>query len=309
MQLFIQLEDQTRLHFLIVENGKFIRSHTILITQKEVSDFFIDQDNVVYSFADNTLFKVMDGVIPLFYDVKHISFGKQIYLISQNFIFRKITDSNFEKLQRVNDDIQGLIEYKNEILTWSKTHFFIAGSSIVINTQISIVKVDKDDLYFLSASGILFKFIAGVPHEIVHSNHSDITDMCLNEFLPVVALLNSKNVFIVDVSNKKIIKIIDSYGAQSIKFKNKREIYLFCPNKILEFHLGKDFCKEVLQSENSQFFYFNLKTDIKLETDNFKEEMRSKLIENKIENKRMIHKLMSEINELKTTIQKFKKNE
>lgn len=307
MHLFIQLQNQETLNFLVSRNDRFGLTHSILIKKREMADFFVDKDNIIYAYGDGTLFKVIDGLLPLHFDIIHIHFGYPTYFISNHFVFKKITDSNFQRLYRVDENIIGISEYNKNVLTWTKTHLFYSNVVIETNTEISFVKVFKDTLFYLDVRAILYKVEDNLSKEIVCLNHSVITDLCFNDFLPVIALLSDKNIFIVDIANKKIVKIIDSFGAQSIKFKNKRSIYLMCTDKVVEYHLGKDIVSPIIESQNSQFFYFDLKNEIQFETDNFKEEVRSKLIENKIENKRMLFKLMNELDDLKAKYQDLKK--
>lgn len=299
MQIFIQLQNKTKLFFYSLNNGKLSRTYTIHINQKNLTDFFIDQDNIIYSYGENILYKVVDGLIPLYYDAKYISFEENILMIANNFVTKKITDTNFQTLNRAQDNTQGVCMFKNDILMWSKSHFYYQDKVIDAKTEILMVKTMKDQLFFINYDNILFRIGDNNIEEIISLTNANIKYFCFNEFLPVVALLGNENVFIVDIDHKKTVKVIDSHNVETIKFKNKREIFLMGETQVIEYHLGKDIANVLINTEKSRFFFFELEHELKIDNDNFKEEVRSKLIENKIENKRMIFKLMNEIESLK----------
>lgn len=303
MHLFIQVRNKENLFFHTSNDNDFTITYNILIQKTDIQSMYIDADNTIYAFGNNTLYKVSETIIPLYFDVKCIHFGKNIHFIANEFIIEKITDSNYKTCRRVANNAEGILEYNGDFVLWNNSKIYFPDNAIEFNQNIKFLRVYKNEIYLLSKNNHFYIYKKDAFSEIINLNTANIIDLCFNDYLPVVAFLTESNIFILDIDNQKIVKVIESYTAKSIKFKNKRELYIMGTEKVIQYHLGKDLVTVVLEHDGcSQFFYFELNKKLKFDSDHFKEEIRSKLIENKIENKRMIYQLMNEIEELKMKI-------
>lgn len=203
-----------------------------------------------------------------------------------------------------NDNFIFLI--KNlEILIFLKSGKFI--KKIITKFEIKKIFIKKEKIYLISKSNIFYSFINNNFEEIINLQNYKIISYNLNNFLEVFVFSTLKNIFIVDIENKKIIKNINFFNSKKVFFKNKRELILICENKIFEYHLGRDKLNLILEDEiendeSSVFYFKEIKNEKIFDGNDFKEEIRTKLIENKIENKRNIFFLMNEIEELKKKI-------
>lgn len=308
MQIIVQLESKTKIIFRVLNNNILNYSYSLLINETDISQFYFDKDSTFYAFGQNTLFKVVDELIPLYYDIKCIYFGDETYFIANDFLIKKITDSNFQTIMKVPDDIAGISEYKNSFIFWNERCFYFRDKIIPVESGIVLVKHFRDNLYFINKKNTVYMLESQGYTEIIQLQSGNITDFCFNQYLPVMAFLGDESVFVLDVENKKIIKMISSYKATKIDFQNKRELIFINKEHLSSYHLGKNTLNTLLEAKDSDLFFFELKKEFTPFPDTFKEEIRSKLIENKIENKRMVYKLMNEVEDLKKKMSDFQKD-
>lgn len=300
MHLFVQIEKGQKLLFY---TSSYNLTYTLEYNIK-IENIFIDNDNILYGFSQGVLYKLTEVAIPLYYDISLISNHTPIFFIATNHLISMKNDTNFQILKRMPEGVKGVCHFGSSYLFWEERKICLDGNVIDLNFCVRNIKVVKNLIFILGDNNIFYIYKEHLLVEIMDLRECDVLDFCVNEFLPVVAFLSSENIYILDTDNKKIVKVIDSYGGKNILFKSKRELFII-GDKVVEYHLGKDSTSILFkEATESVFKCFELKTEFKIETDTFKEEVRSKLIENKIENKRMLFKLMNEIDELRSKIAK-----
>ncbi|ELA47030.1 hypothetical protein VCUG_01475 [Vavraia culicis subsp. floridensis] len=304
MHFFVQIDKGQKLLFHTSNSSTYSNVYAI-DTSMAMEDVFIDADSILYGYSHGTLYKVTDSIIPLYYDIRFISLSSPIFLVANDHLVLMKSDTNFQVIKRVPATIKGLKSCSNDYLFWEDRKMYFGDRAINIDFTIKELQLFNGVVFILSAENKFYTLKGDLPEEIIDLESLVVVDMCINKYLPVIAFLTDDSIYILDVGNKKIVKVIESYGGQNIIFKNKRELFIIS-DKVIEYHLGKDVVGVVLEgSSGSKFRCFELDSEIKFfENDTFREEVRTKLIENKIESKRMIFELMNEVEELRRKISK-----
>lgn len=251
-----------------------------------IEDIFLDNDNILYGLSSSSFYKILDTCIPLSYDWLYFITGSYFF-ISNNHLFTIRNDSAFDSLRRVPNNIKGLKPDSNIFLYWEDKKIFFLDKVVELNFIIDKIEIFRDIIFLLSSENVFYIYKDNQLIEIINLDNNILVDMCINKFLPVVAFLVGDNIFILDTNIRKIVKVIKSYNGRHILFKNKRELFIIS-DKVVEYHLGKDSANVIIEgSSDSVFRHFEVNTEVKfVYKDMFKEEVRTKLIENKIQNKR-----------------------
>ncbi|ELQ77002.1 hypothetical protein THOM_0029 [Trachipleistophora hominis] len=304
MHFFIQIEKGQKLLFHTSNNLTYSNVYA-LDTSVEMEDVFIDIDNILYGYSHGTLYKIVDTIIPLYHDIRLISFGTTIFLIANDHLVLMKNETNFQIVKRVPDNIKGLSSCADNYVFWEDSKIYLGERIISVNFTVRELRLFNNAVFVLSTENKFYTLKDYVFDEIINLESIAVIDMSINKFIPVVAFLTDDTIYILDIGNRKIIKAIESYSGRNIIFKNKRELFII-GEKVIEYHLGKDTVRVILEgSSQSKFKYFELDNEIKFsEMDTFREEVRTRLIENKIESKRMVFELMDQIEELKRKLAK-----